>query len=427
MEYSLLVKAIEHNVKRFGLTYKQVSVFLGIAEATMSNIRKGRKKISDSLMDRIEKKITLLDKIQNINELIEKYPVFSDKKISYASHLKVFLDGEYSCYYYGKQNIEETKFIINSTTQVITLKLGDFEYNNTSKQSELFFQRFDNIIELRLSYQDKYAKLFISYKNYQLGFFMGILLYVDGYGALCTTKIILIHESLDINNEKKILIKHYFRSRYLNHLKLSAQAICSFDDLKRFFCDQEKKGWRSIDFSEKVSFTEEANMDLFISTPISSLSYDKFTKLRSTALKIMDYLANEYQFEKIYYRGEKIKSEDDYKKRLKESLFHEEITRVLKRSKYFLFLDLEDRMRGKPPSTLLFQLGWILSHTTTVKGYLFVKDVNIIPHLIKHETLSNFKIVVVKDEKDLMNYIQNPPSKSQLFSDDDIKAENYGF
>jgi hypothetical protein len=405
---------------KFGILNKEIAAYCGVCPSCLSNAMTGRRKISTATKEKIEKGLRELEVISDKNQFQELFrEKFGLSKLP-PSILGLFKDGTYHCYEYGEPDISLSELQIDIKKGSIILVRNGLRYENSGVKSEVYSNSVNHQLEIRLLSKRGSLSLFMASLGCGDEFIIGLMVYSGDHFNMCSTKFILVHKDVAMDATKEGLIKHYFRSRYMNHLKLPSRFITNFEDLYDFFSKQEMKGWTSVDFSEKPGM-EDKSTDLFISTQISSLEYEKFREVQRFTIKMIEFFKKNYTCERIYYRGATINSIAEFNHRMDDSRFHEEVTKALKSTRHFIFLALEENASDNPPSAMLFQLGWILSHSTKVRGYLFVKNMDMVPYLVRHQKLPNFKIVTSKSFDEVMQYFES----HDMFSDEDMITDTY--
>jgi hypothetical protein len=388
---------------KLDILQKEIAAFCEVSPASLCNAMPGKRKIGSNVAKKIENGLKELEHVCDEDVFRELVRIRRGLVKPNASCLSIFEDGTYSCYDYGNQDKQISVLHIDLRKGSVILERDGKRYENTGSKSQICLDPVNHKLEIRLLNNEESISLFLPTFGSSDDFIIGMMVYSGDHFNISSTKFILVHKDVEMDARKEGLIKHYFRSRYMNHLKLPSRFINNFDDLS------EKPGM------------EDKSIDLFISTQISSLEYEKFREVQEFTAKMIEFFKANYPCERIYYRGTTIKTKAEFNRRMDDSRFHEEVTKALKSARYFIFLALEENASDNPPSAMLFQLGWVLSHSTKVRGYLFVKNMDMVPYLVRHKKLPNFKIVTSKSFDEVMRYFES----HDMFSDEDMITDTY--
>jgi hypothetical protein len=329
-----------------------------------------------------------------------------------TNFFNIFKNGEYNCYFLSAEKSLESIIMTVKKYEdsYISLKFNGCDYKILSQKEDIYLNNQRNYIVFRFHNSIDTIHLVIRFHHDNIIFAFGFMYYIDLNLSPIVNKIIINQDSNteSLNREE---IVHFFRNRYLNQLKLPNYPIVTKSKFKEFFEKQREKGWSTVYYEPFKKNITHIDYDLFISTPISRIGYERFKEYRDLAIKIIEYYKKpDFGYSKIYYQGQNINNENDYSNAQNASdneSFISEVFETIKNTKHFIFINIEDPENISNISSQLFQLGWLLSSSSKKHACLFVRDKNSLPRLVKVEHLKNFKIREEQNFDDIYEHIKN--------------------
>ncbi len=378
-------------------TYKMISELLGRSASYISQLKEKRSvPFSIETLQSIERRLIELDKcsyeefnneVRNISlqELIRKLNVIFIPMHKYALR-------------YNDKDILDSEFCYNPySKEVFTLNINSNTYTVINQIHHITLTEKQNLLQIKLYKEHESVSLFVSYYPETPEFLLGLMTLKKNKKLVAHTLVIDSNEDIDTTQK----INHYLRDNKLCNICIPDQ-ISDNKTIRKFINSQYDKGWDIINYSQDVE-NSPITYDILISTPISSLEYNRFVEVRSQTLKIKKTLEEKYNF-KVWYSGENIDDEKKFKqRRINRTLFTEEVIKCVFNSKYFIFIDLEKKTRT---SSQMFQLGWVLGQSAKNITYLFTKREEEVPLLVKKETIKHFEVEYVDCYEDIMYYIE---------------------
>jgi transcriptional regulator with XRE-family HTH domain len=415
-------KQIIEKLKKIGISQTRISDEAHISQSTISNILSGKKRVSRNMR---EKLIAFINSIPDSCDSLEKFneEFNSNLKKNIKGISKYFKDGIYKCYYCDVNgNVGLSKFEVNNFLNEINIKLNfeNNEYLTDRETKSIYLREFEHYIEIHLTFEKlKNIHLFINCTEFPIEFSLGMLFYVKNRAPL-TSKVIIEFIGKTSNDYIDADIKRFFNNKYLSTLKLPGYSILNKSELKTNLWAIQKnknKGWKPIYFYDNTA--DFCKYDLYISTPINSITYLQLEKVKNGITEIMNLFKKKYKYENIFCKTINIDREAyEYREGRKRNLdkssqdhsfFVQEVKNAIKNSSRFLFIDIEKKDSKDYQSAQIFQMGWALGHSSENLVYYFVNKLENVPVLIQNENLKNFKIIEASRYEDILKYFQDAP------------------
>ncbi len=436
MERNQLKNKLEA-VKKLGISQKKISEEVGISQPTLSNALTGNKKVSIEKINELDKFLnTVLDTCKNQEDFNVKY--FHNKKKVSKDINKLFKVGHYICSYCDEKGNVKTSIITiqkRANDLIMSFLFEDKEYSAASERNSFLLREVESYVEIHFEIEQiKSVHMFINFSDYPIDFSLGMMFYIKNHAPI-SSKIILefINESsFECSIDKDIL--RFFNNKYLSRIKLPEYPILNKKELEtKLWAKQKNKGWESIYFNETA--VNLRKFDLFISTPINSLSYEQFEIMKMEVGKIARYFIDNKKYV-VFCPTLNLNSLDEFNHRenlsrnyfandnSSSNIFSVEVTNAIKNSNKFIFIDIESKIYQKVyQSAQIFQMGWALGQSTNNMVYYFVDNVDKVPILMRNQNLKNFKIVKMNSYTDILNYFMK--FDSNAFSIDVLEDESF--
>ena len=408
-----------NQLREIGISQKDISKATTLSEDEISKIKsetaplKKTEKINE-LYYHLNKAVKCESKLE-YKKFIESNAL-AESKANY--NIEKYLNlGNYTIHYQNsKSEYNTASFALNKDNEncCINVVFNEVSYYCELDDSQITHNEIDKFIELHFSDENKRSiHLFLVVKNAKCEFYFGYLFRVNEYLKHTIKKVIVTNDNLNLARYKTY-IKSFFTSKNFNLLEIPISPINTLDEFVNYYSMLSNSlSWETVytpDFTRKFK-----QYDLFLSTPISGLSYAQFVTEKEQILPLINFL--EENGNKVFWEGTNINDKSSFEEKSiniannvfsSSNQFNDELTDLVHECKRYIFIDIvNDRLNQ--PSSQLFQLGWILGQSSGNLAYYFVNDTTKIPRLVRSENLMNFEIVKAKTYMEILDMLKGTP------------------